>query len=93
MLPLPLFVRGTLPYTSLVTRWGRKPDRETKRRNREEFFELMLEFREDLMDHDFVFDEDKQLFRTQDGRPVLSRYFVDTDLLFGEENQVPPGFY
>ena len=52
----------------------------------------MLEFQEDLM-ADFVFDDDKQLFRTPDGRPVLSRYFIDTDLLFGEENRVPPGFY
>jgi hypothetical protein len=42
---------------------------------------------------DFVFDEDKQLFRTPDGRLVLSRYFIDTDLLFGEENRVPRGFY
>ena len=33
----------------------------------------MLEFQEDLM-ADFVFDDDKQLFRTPDGRPVLSRY-------------------
>jgi hypothetical protein len=46
--------------------WGQKPGRESKRRNREEFFELMLEFREDLMAN-FVFDEDKQLFRTPDG--------------------------
>ena len=52
----------------------------------------MLEFQEDLV-ADFVFDDDKQLFRTPDGRPVLSRYFIDTDLLFGEENRVPPGFY
>ncbi len=72
--------------------WGYKPDRESRRRSREKFFELMLEFQEDLM-ADFVFDDDKQLFRTPDGRPVLSRYFIDTDLLFGEENRVPRGFY
>jgi hypothetical protein len=81
-----------LPYTFSVTMWGYKSDRESRRRNREELFELMLEFREDLM-ADFVFDEDKQLFRTPDGRPVLSRYFIDTDLIFGEENRVLRGFY
>ena len=57
--------------------WGQKPDMESRRRSREEFFELMLEFQEDLM-ADFVFDEDRQLFKTPDGRPVLSRYTSPT---------------
>ena len=54
---------------------------------------MMLEVHEELMEPEFVFDEERQLFFTRDGRPVLSRYFIDTDLLFGGEGQVPPGYY
>lgn len=50
---------------------------------------MMLEVREDLMEPEFVFDEERQLFLTRDGRPVLSRYFIDTDLLFGRTACLP----
>jgi hypothetical protein len=71
--------------------WGEKPDKETRRENRQKIFEMILEVREELMEPEFVFDEERQLFLTRDGRTVLSRYFIDTDLLFGGEGQVSPG--
>jgi hypothetical protein len=73
--------------------WGEKPDKETRRENRQKIFEMILEVREELMKPEFVFDEERQLFLTRDGRTVLSRDFIDTDLLFGGEGQVPPGYY
>ena len=83
------------PYNLLMAKrnWGEKPDKETRRENRERIFEMMLEVREELMEPEFVFDEERQLFLTRDGRLVLSRYFIDTDILFGGEGQVPPGYY
>ena len=79
--------------------FGRKTTREERRHQREQFFEMMLEdYRESqergawhLMSG-LVFDEERQVFRMPDGRPVMSRHFVDADLLFGED-KVPPGYY
>ena len=91
---MPLFVSCAVPYTWSVFRRGRKPSRKEKRRDRERLFSMMLDLRDDdFLCGDLVFDEERQLFRTRDGRPVLSRHFVDTDLLFGKENQVSPGYY
>ena len=79
--------------------FGRKSAPQERRRQRERHFEMMLEdyreFQETGTWHlmsGFVFDEEHQLFRTPDGRPVMSRHFVDADLLFGED-KVPPGYY
>ena len=79
--------------------FGRKPTPQQRRRQRQQFFEMMLEdYRQSqetgiwhLMSG-FIFDEERQTFRTPDGRPVMSRHFLDTGLLFGED-KVPPGYY
>ena len=79
--------------------FGRKPTRKEKRRQRERFFEMLQEdYRESqesgtwhLMSG-FVLDEVHELFRTPDGRAVMSQHFMDTDLLFGED-KVPPGYH
>jgi hypothetical protein len=61
--------------------WSRRLAHDSKRELARGLFDMYEAVPEILEGSEVVFDASKQLWRTTDGRPVLSRHFVDYELL------------
>jgi hypothetical protein len=75
-----------------MSQWSAVKSPEARRTTFEEytFTEVGREF---MRMQSLHFDERRQLWRTSDGGPVVSRHFLDRRLIFGRRNELPAGYF
>ena len=76
--PIKRYSKGSGVALGAMRRFG--SDRERRRRRANALYEFEMLLREEGLS-DFVYDEEKDLFRFPDGRFAFSREWADVDLL------------